>query len=185
MKLSPTRELNLEGWRGSEIIQISMLLEELFPTLKKSVLDVIFCGFSAERKGYPRVPQVHQKSSRNGVQNSLGSLWLPDPSQNGCRVSKGCQKWLNIDDFAECFLQWRIASKMLIPGSCWAMLWYVLLPLVLLCSQLYCSSFWLFRGVWALMLSSLSLCITREWSLACLALSGPFATTGPCYMHGF
>ena len=28
------------------------------------------------------------------------------------------------------------------------------------------------------MLSSLSLCITREWSLACLALSGPFATTG-------
>ena len=28
------------------------------------------------------------------------------------------------------------------------------------------------------MLSSLSLCSPREWSLACLALSGPFATTG-------
>ena len=28
------------------------------------------------------------------------------------------------------------------------------------------------------MLSSLSLCIPREWSLHCSALSGPFATTG-------
>ena len=28
------------------------------------------------------------------------------------------------------------------------------------------------------MLSSLSLCIPREWSLRCSALSGPFATTG-------
>ena len=28
------------------------------------------------------------------------------------------------------------------------------------------------------MLSSLSLCIPREWSLNCSALSGPFATTG-------
>ena len=78
---------------------------------------------------------------------------------------------------ANCF------AKMLIPGSCWAMLWHVLLPLVLLCSQLSCSSFWLFRGVWALMLSSLSLCSPREWSLACLALSGPFATTGFLYIY--
>ena len=31
------------------------------------------------------------------------------------------------------------------------------------------------------MLSSLSLCSPREWSLACLALSGPFATTGDIY----
>ena len=109
------------------------------------------------------------------------SLWLPDPSQKGSRAPKSCQKLSKIDHFVLGFsseFQWWIALKMLIPGSCWAMLWHVLLPFVLPYSQLYCSSFCLFRGVWALMLSSLSLCSPREWSLACLALSGPFATTG-------
>ena len=74
MELSPTRELNLEGWRESEIMQISLFFEELFQNLKKDALDVMFDVFSAKRdpKGYPRAPQIHKKSSKNGVQNSLG-----------------------------------------------------------------------------------------------------------------
>ena len=58
------------------------------------------------------------------------------------------------------------------------MLWHVRLSLVLLFSQLYCTTFWLFCSMWALMLSSLSLYVPREWNLHCSALSGPFATTG-------
>ena len=186
MEFSFTRELNLEGWRGSEIMQISVCLKSSSRISKKGALDVIFDGFSAKRdpKGYPRVPQIHQKSSKNGVQNSLGFPLAARSLPEGVQGSKRWPKVIENRRFCDRFsleFQWQIVLKMLIPGSCWAMLWHVLLPLVLLCSQLYCSSFWLFRGVWALMLSSLSLCSPREWSLHCSALSGPFATTGSKY----
>ena len=46
MELSLARELNLEGWRESEIMQTSVFFEELFQNLKKSALDVIFHVFS-------------------------------------------------------------------------------------------------------------------------------------------
>ena len=94
MKLSPARELDLEGWRGSEITQISVFFEELFQNLKKGALDITFDGFSAKRdpKGYPRVPQIHQKSSKNGVQNSFGfalaARCLPEGVQGSKRWPK-------------------------------------------------------------------------------------------------
>ena len=98
MELSPPRELNLEGWRGSEIIQISVCFEELLQNLKKSVRDVIFCVFSATRdpKGYPRAPQIDQKLSKNGVQNSLGfplaARSIPEGVQGSKRLPKVIEK---------------------------------------------------------------------------------------------
>ena len=37
MELSLSRELNLEGWKGWEITQISVFFEDLFQNLKKKV----------------------------------------------------------------------------------------------------------------------------------------------------
>ena len=92
MELSNTRELNLEGWRESEIIQISVFFEELFQNLKKGALDLIFCSFSAkgDPKGYPRAPEIHQKSSKNGVQNSLG---FPLAARSLPEGVQGSKRW--------------------------------------------------------------------------------------------
>ena len=61
---------------------------------KKGALDVIFDGFSAKRdpKGYPRAPQIHQKSSKNGVQNSLGFPLAARSLPEGVHGSKRYQK---------------------------------------------------------------------------------------------
>ena len=94
MELSLGRELNLEGWRGSELTRISVFFEDVFQNLKKSALDVIFYVFSAKRdpKGYPRASQIHQKSSKNDVQNSLGfplaARSLPEGVQGSKRLPK-------------------------------------------------------------------------------------------------
>ena len=107
MEFSPTRELDLEGWRGSEITQISVFFEDLFQNLKKATLDIIFCIFSAKRDPheYPRAPQIHQKSSKNGVQNSLGfplaARSLPEGVQGSKRYPKVIEK---IEDFVIGFL---------------------------------------------------------------------------------
>ena len=99
----------------------------------------------------------------------------------GVQGSKRYPKMIENKLFCSVFsleFQWQIVLQMLIPGSCRAMLWHVLFSLMVLCSQLCCSPLWLFCNVWALLPSSLPLCIPREWSLHCSALSGPFATTG-------
>ena len=93
-EFSRARELNLEGWRGSEITQISVFFEDLFQNLKKGAPDVFFYGFSAKRepKRCPRGAQIHQKSSKNGVQNSLGfplaARSLPEGVQGSKRYPK-------------------------------------------------------------------------------------------------
>ena len=49
MKLSPARELNLEGWRGSEIRQISVFFEDLFQNLKKRCPRCNFLQFFCQK----------------------------------------------------------------------------------------------------------------------------------------
>ena len=106
MDLSPTRELNLEGWRGSEITQISALFEDLFQNLKEGALDVIFSSFSAKRdlQEYPRAPQIHQKSNKNGVWNSLGfplaARSLPEGVQGSKRYPKVVENHRFCDRFS-------------------------------------------------------------------------------------
>ena len=151
---------------------------------KKGALDFIFCSFLP--KGIQRGTQGLPKSTKSRVKmvsriRSV-SLSLPEGVQGSKRWPKVIENRWFCDRFSLEF-QWRIVLKMLIPGSCWAMLWHVLLPLVLLCSQLYCSSFWLFRGVWALMLSSLSFRIPREWRLYFSVLSGPLCHYRYIYIY--
>ena len=143
MELSPTRELKLEGWTGSEITHISVLFEDLFQNLKKGAPDIVFYICSAKRdpQEHPRVPQIHQKSSKNGVQNSLGfplaAGSLPERIQGSKRYPKVIEhRWFWGRFSVE--IQWQIALKMWISGSWWAMLWHKLLSLVFLWSRLYC-----------------------------------------------
>ena len=105
MEFSSTRELNLEGWRESEIVRISVFFEELFQNLKRSALDVIFYVFSAKRdpKGYPRVSQIDQKSSKNGVQNSLGFPLAARSLPEGVQGSKRWPKVIGNRRFCERF----------------------------------------------------------------------------------
>ena len=105
MELSPARELNLEGWRGSEITQNSVFFEDLFQNLKKGALDVTFDGFSAKRdpKGYPRAPQIQQKSSKNGVQNSLGFPLAARSLPEGVQGSKRWPKVIENQRFCDTF----------------------------------------------------------------------------------
>ena len=106
IELPPTRELNLEGWRGSEIIQIFVFVEDLFQNLKKA-LGFIFHGFFLP-KGIHRSAQGLPKSIKSRVKmmsrNHSVSLWLPDPSQKGSRCPKGTQKWSKIVDLVIGFL---------------------------------------------------------------------------------
>ena len=136
-------------------------------------------------KGIQRGTQGFPKSTKSRVKMVSRilsvSLWLPDPSQKGSRGPKGGQKWSEIDDFVKGFL-WNFSDRLL--WKCF------FLAVTELCFDMYscllCSSavdcivvlFGSFCSMWALLLSSLSLCIPREWNLHCSALSGPFATTG-------
>ena len=107
MQLSPAQELSLEGWRESEIIQISVFFEELFQNLEKKVPWISRFTFFL-LKGIQRGTQGLPKSmkSRMKIVSKIRSvsLWLPDPSQNGSRGPKGGQKWTKIDDFVIGFL---------------------------------------------------------------------------------
>ena len=90
---------------------------------KKGALDVIFDGFSAKRdpKGYPRVPKIHQKSSKNGVQNSFSFPLAARSLPEGVQASKRYPKVIENRGFCDRFsvdFQWLIGLKMLIPGSC-------------------------------------------------------------------
>ena len=63
MELSPARELNLEGWRGSEIIRISAVFEDLFQNLKRSYPRCHFLQFFCHKwsKGVPKGSQNPSK----------------------------------------------------------------------------------------------------------------------------
>jgi len=95
MELPPTRELNLEGWRGSEITQILHFLKASFRISKKGALDAIFCGFPAKRdpQEHPRAAQIHQKSNKNGVQNSLG---FPLAARSFPEGVQGFKRWAKV-----------------------------------------------------------------------------------------
>ena len=74
MELSPTRELDLEGWRNQKSHDFQCVLKTSSRISKEDAPDVTFCSFSAERdpNGYAKAPPIHQKWIKNGVQNSLG-----------------------------------------------------------------------------------------------------------------
>ena len=56
MKLPLARELNLQGWRGSEIIQISLFVEDLFQNLKNRCPRCNYLRFFCQ-KGSTGVPK--------------------------------------------------------------------------------------------------------------------------------
>ena len=123
MELSPARELNLEGWQESEIIQISVFFEELFQNLKKRCPRCNFLWFFCQKasKGVAKGSQIPQKSSKNGVQNSLGFPLAARSLPEGVQGSKRWPKVIENRRFCDRFyleFQWRIVLKMLIPGSC-------------------------------------------------------------------
>ena len=153
---------------------------------KKATLDVIFCSFSAISgpKGSPRAPQIHQKSSKNGVQNSLGFPLAARSLPEGVQGSERYPKVIENRGFSHRFsldVQWQFDLNMFFLAV--AELCFDMYSCLLCSSAVHCivdlivdlSVFFL---ACELMLSSLSLCIPREWSLHCSALSGPFATTG-------
>ena len=94
MELSLARELNLEGWRGSEITHISDFFEGLFQNLKKGALDVFFAVFLPKgiHMSTPGLPKSIKSRVKMVSRIRLVSLWLPDPSQKGSRGPKGAQK---------------------------------------------------------------------------------------------
>ena len=172
MELSLTR-MPTQGWRGSEVAQISVFFEDLFQNLKKRCPRCHFWRFFCQKgskgipKGTPNPPKVEWKWSPGFARFPFGCQIPPRRGSGVRKVPKSYRKSIIL---MRGFL-WNFSDRLLckwlflaVTELCFDMYTSLLCSSAVHCIEVL-SAF--FCGVWALMLSSPSLCLTREWSLPC------------------